>query len=57
MSDGCLVDIGSPFDLLQDPKTILYKLVKKLNREEAKYLCEIAQYHVKMNIMRKSYIV
>ncbi len=43
LSDGCLKDMGPPYDLLQDPKTVLYSMVKKLNREEARYLYEISK--------------
>ena len=47
LSDGCLMNIGSPFELLQDSKTILYELVKKLGRDEASHLYEITKNHSK----------
>ncbi len=37
------MNFGTPYDLLQDPNSILYKLVKKLNHEEANHLYEIAK--------------
>ncbi len=50
LSDGCLMNIGRPFDLLQDPSTILYKLVKNLSREEALNLYLITKKHVKEDV-------
>ncbi len=45
LSDGQLMDIGVPYDLLQNSNTILYQLLNKLSKQECNHLYEIARTH------------
>ena len=43
MDKGNVVDIGKPYDLIKDKTTILYDLVKSLDKSESDRLIEIAK--------------
>ena len=48
LCDGVLVDIGRPYDLLQDANSILSKLVARLDTNEIERLSTIAKNHLRI---------
>jgi hypothetical protein len=45
LSDGCLMNIGRPYDLLRDTSSVLCKLTEKQSEQEQKALFDIAYKH------------
>jgi hypothetical protein len=56
LSDGELTNIGHPYELARDSSTILYKMMKKLNKDEARNLMEIAKKHAMASDQLRSYL-